>query len=376
LQQLNTAPDQASREICADEFTCSGSGQAGITYRSILDLEDEDLLDVWSLLLSICDNLWSEGYTEASIKLINASHESFHIPQTLQSRVASSLEAANDFDIMSTSLKAYAEGDDEKAINLTSNIRKQSNVTYKNMMKAEIKSRRRSRKAALGLAAFSLGSLVIVFGIGVVSTIELLRDPPRPELPDFTASKRVFDDMFPERSSDRRALDPEIVFEVGAADVISKPQIDEVDLFASNVSLSNALPPLHAADVAETHFKLEPREVVPEDISEQMTGLVVDTPKLSEDSKTIIEKIEPAITPEVSVELRSNCVTAYAALNHATRMLSEHEDPDAATQRLGAFMATINDACGALKIDALELTVLTGKVDPTESERIAKSVLQ
>ena len=375
LHILNEFADQTSREILSGEFSSDGAGQAGITFRSLIDLgPDDNLVDAWSIIITLCDNLWSKDFKEASISLIKISYESFHVPAVMERRIKESLDAALDYKSMASSHQAFTEGNDDKAVSLMSDIRKNSNAYYLDIMKSQIKGRTRSRRAALGLAGFSISSLVIIFGIGVVSTVELLKDPPRPELPDFTASKRVFEDMFPDRRKDRRALDPEISLEQTAVANV-EVDLNTVDLFASNTDLSSIAlesPPLKGiADIFPANKDMGLDAATPE---KAMTP-IVSSQSQPENKLPSSEPVDTSETKDAS-ELKGNCVTAYAALNHATRLLKEHDTPEAATQRLAAFMATIKDACAALKIDSMELSILTGKVDPSDSERIAKSVLQ
>jgi len=339
------------------EFSKSGAGAAGIAYRAMTELGDAEIEDAWSRIISICASLWDEGETDAAIALIETAASSFHIPDHMQDRVNASTLQAKDFKAVSVAEQAFEAGEDDRALRAAAELTPSIRAKYSHELSGRIKSRQKTRKTAVWVAGVSISSLFVIAGIGVVSMIELLRDPPRPTIPSFAETQRVFDDIFSPPVSLER--DEARQRETTAAIPAQLP----------TAPLDNSSTPSATSEddgVIVDPTPLESASVSPE--SESGQGVITEQPYADvENGNESSAVVSPRIT-------RDQCILGFAALQKASQNVSLQRDTAAAQRKLAEFIETLDTACSALDIDPISLSLEAGLQDPDRVEAVAQGI--
>ena len=354
----------ASAEITRREFSETGAGSPGIAFRAIKRVSDENMEDIWSQIFSICQSLWEANEIVAAIVLIETASRQFFIPDSMMERVNKSIEDAKSFKVMKLAEEAFESGEDDKALRLTSELPTSFRATYSDDLHARIKRRQKTRKTALWVAGVSISSLAVVAVIGVFSFVELLKDPPRPQLPDFSASNRMLDDIFSKQEG-----------------VLNSPSVSNTKSIEPSTNSPKKSPGLV--------FQSETPPVVgdPSVSGPEIPKTVPEAPAAPEPVEEIsipIPPLEPIAEPNPQVQqpatqnraTRENCVLGFAVLQRATTMLQDRPDEAAARRKVAGFMSTLQDACRDLKLDPVALSLEAGMVPRDEVEDIALSIIE
>jgi hypothetical protein len=344
--------DTTASEITRGEFSKSGSGGAGSTFRKIKDLGDEDMIEVWGEILSLCAQLWESEHVIAAIVLIETSSSTFFIPESMEDRVSVSIENARDLKIIKTAEEAFEGGDGEKAARMAANMKTSLKLKYLEDLKIRIKTRQKTRATALWIGGVSISSLLIVAGIGVASFIQFLDQPPRPELPKFKETQRIFNDILSNQE---------------------KPEKNKILTTPKPPKTLNTQPlPVKQADKPAVY----PITPVPSTIIESMQGI-------SQTSSVILPEPEVVSTPEdnkdappAKLASRSDCVMGYAVVQRAAGLIQSQKSPELASKKIAAFMEALESACKSLNLDPMAISLESGMLNSDKVYNIARNILR
>lgn len=351
LERMAENPAVTASEIRRGEFTENGAGATGIAYRAILRTSEDQMDDVWSAILALCSSLWEKDDIVSATLLIEKSAYAFPIPDSMSDRVQNAINDAKDLKIVKAAENAFEAGDDEKATRIAQGLTRDIAKDYRPNLSQRIAARHKTRMMAMWTAGISVSSLLMVAVIGVFSAIELMKDPPRPELPSFADSTRMFDDIFSTIESPGPAIDQ----------IINAPADDLVGLIPAGAK----------APGNEDEKILEDVEANTLDETPLVTNSILDF-----DHEEPATPVVPLVADEARDQTRKNCILGLAALQRASEIIATAGDNQAEKKRLAQFMSTLQDACRELNMDPVALSVEAGSLDPDQVEDIAKGILQ
>jgi hypothetical protein len=356
LEALQSDVELAAAEITRGEFSESGTGNSGIAFRAIKKVPDSEMEAIWSQLISICRLLWEADHVVAAIVLVETAARQFFIPELMAERVASSIENAKNLKVMKLAEEAFEQGEDEKALRITSELPTSVRAKFSEDLKTRITRRRRTRRTAIWIGGVSVSSLLVVAVIGVFSFVELLKDPPRPTLPDFGESDRMFDDIF----SDSKVTE-EIEEHIEA-----RPSPDTATPAKKGLVVEQDHPILPVQKTA-------PSTILPAKGTSESTPAIVETSPVTHGATPDSPVVDPIVTSKVT---RENCVVGFAALQRATSLMQERPDDARAKRRVAEFMSTLQEACKDIDLDPVALSLEAGMVPAEQVDAIARGIIE
>jgi hypothetical protein len=376
FKRFSANSDTAASEITRGEFSKSGSGGAGSTFRKIEGLGDEDMVEVWGEILSLCAQLWEAEHVIASIVLIETSSNTFFIPESMETRVSVSIENARDLKIIKTAEDAFKEGDDEKAERMAANMKTSLRSKYLEDLKLRISTRQKTRTTALWIGGVSISSLLIVAGIGVASFIKFLDQPPRPELPKFEETQRIFNDILNNQNEPQES-------KISTTPV--RPKTPNIPPLPAKEADNPAVDPVTPATAAPaTTTPVEPKQVNSQTSSMIFggDGEKTKTPQqalpkpILPESETEDAPEEIKGTPPAKLASRSDCIMGYAVVQRAAGLIQSQKRPEEASQKIAEFMESLESACKSLNLDPMAISLESGMLNSDKVYNIARNILR
>jgi hypothetical protein len=334
IRALSDNPAVTAAAILSGNFARSGIGTAGSAYRHLASIDDASepvRTETWSTFFAALSDLWDAGQKEACLIVLEISASHFSVPVDFSDKIDAYIEDAKIEIALEKIEDRFAEGDDEGALSYIRKLPEKHQNEYRKYIHQRASTRAKTRKLTFALAG-SFGIILAGFAVyGTYGVVQMLKNPPKFELPEFTTS----------------------------------PVFEKFEAFETERTI---LPKAESSPVDNGYAQGGEPEGEWRDTDTVSNSAAMSPSTASSDNGS--DEIAKTATPEMLY----NCALGTAGAAKAAVLLERSDSPEQAA-KLAVFKDKLDAACATAGISAEQIDPLIQNLDPEIIHQISLGIL-